>query len=122
MFHETSKFWYCCPNKKACDWEQLLRGCDICEKLDAPKLRSIDDFNTSAAAEGSEGAPVVERLRSVLEELGVENELFNQVLEGMKNNVMEKNGSGNDDASVVDEVLKVLGGKLKNVMKSIAVE
>ena len=56
---------------------------------------------------------MVEWLRSMLEELGVENELFDQVLEGIKNNVMEKTGSGEDDPSVVDEVVKVLGGKLK---------
>ena len=56
---------------------------------------------------------MVERLWSVLEELGVENELFDQVLEGIKNNVMEKTGSGEDDPGVVDEVVKVLGGKLK---------
>ena len=64
----------------------------------------------------------MERLRSVLEELGVENELFDQVLEEIKNNVMEKNGTGDDDAGLVDEVVKVLGGKLKNAMKSIVVE
>ena len=58
----------------------------------------------------------------MLEELGVENELFDQVLDEIKNNVTEKNGSGDDDAGVVDEVVKVLGDKLKNAIKSIAVE
>ena len=147
VFHETAKFWSCCPNKKAYDWEQFqslpacqsgtctdvkdedggsqkefLGGCDIREKTAGPTLRSIDDFNTSAAAGGSEGAPVLERLRSVLGELDVENELFDQVLEGIKKNVIEKTGSGGDDANVVDEVVQVLGGKLKKAMKAIAVE
>ena len=22
-FHETAKFWSCCPNKKACDWDEF---------------------------------------------------------------------------------------------------
>jgi len=148
VFHETAKFWSCCPNKKAYDWEefqslpacqsgtctdvrdeesdkqkQFLGGCDIREKMNGgPKLRSIDDFNASAAAGGSEGAPALERLRNVLEELGVENELFDQVLEGIKKDVIAKTGSAEDDASVVDEVCKDLGGKLKNAMKAIAVE
>lgn len=147
VFHETAKFWSCCPSKKAYDWEefqrlpacqtgtctdvkedelifqkQFLGGCDLREKMSGPKLRSIDDFNTSAAAGGSDGAPVLERLRNVLAELGVENELFDQVLGGIKKDAIKKTGSGEDDADVLDEVVKVLGGKLKNSMKAIAVE
>ena len=147
VFHETAKFWSCCPNKKAFDWEefqslpccqvgtctdvadedtvgqkQFLGGCDIREKMNGPALKSIDDFNASEAAGGSEGAPVIERLRSVLGELGVENELFDQVLEGIKKDVVSKNGSGEDDATTVDESVKVLGSKLKAAMKGIAVE
>ncbi|KAL9179335.1 hypothetical protein ACHAXT_008625 [Thalassiosira profunda] len=145
VFHETAKFWSCCPNKKAYDWEefqslpacqtgtctdvrdeesnqkQFLGGCDIREKMNGPKLRSIDDFNASNAAGGSDGAPVLERLRNVLEELGVENELFDQVLEGIKKDVTAKNGAA-DDAVVTDETAKVLGGKLKAALKNIAVE
>lgn len=149
VFHETAKFWSCCPNKKAYDWEgfqtlpacqkgictdvkeesegnqkEFLGGCDLREKLDGPKLKSIDDFNASAAAGGSEGAPILERLRLVLGEMGVESELFDQVLEGVKKEVREKNGFGvgQDDAQVVDEAVKNLGGKLKNAMKAIAVD
>ena len=146
VFHETAKFWSCCPNKKAYDWDQFqslpacqtgtctevkdeeddqkqfLGGCDIREKISGPKLKSIDDFNASAAAGGSEGAPVLERLRSVLGELGVENELFDQVLQGVKTEETTKNGLQEDDAKVVDEATKNLGLKLKKAMKAIAVE
>jgi hypothetical protein len=148
VFHETAKFWSCCPNKKAFDWEefqslpacqagtctdvkdegsesqkQFLGGCDIREKMNGPKLRSIEDFNASAAAGGSEGAPVLERLRSVLEELGVEHELFDQVLEGIKKDVAHKfSAAEENEALVVDESMKILGGKLKNALKAIAVE
>ena len=146
VFHETAKFWSCCPNKKAYDWDgfqtlpacqqgkctdvkdeesnqkQFLGGCDLREEMNGPKLKSIDDFNASAAAGGSEGAPVLERLRSVLGELGVENELFDQVLEGVKKEEMAKNGLQEGDAKVVDEATKTLGLKLKKAMKAIAVE
>ena len=146
VFHETAKFWSCCPNKKAYDWDsfqclptcqtgkctdvkdeensqkQFLGGCDLREDLAGPKLKSIDDFNASAAAGGSKGAPVLERLRSVLEELGVENELFDQVLEGVKKDEMKKNGLEKDDATVIDKATKTLGQELKNALKAIAVE
>lgn len=146
VFHETAKFWSCCPDKKAYDWEgfqclptcqsgtctdvkeettqkEFLGGCDLREQLNGgPKLKSIDDFNASIAAGGSEGAPVLERLRSVLGELGVENELFDQVFEGVKKEVREKNGVDCEDAKVLDEAAQMLGGKLKSAMKAIAVE
>ncbi|KAL7478041.1 hypothetical protein ACHAW6_003827 [Cyclotella cf. meneghiniana] len=150
VFHETAKFWSCCPDKKAYDWEsfqtlptcqtgictdvreesdaprkEFLGGCDLREQISAgPKLRSIDDFNASVAAGGSESAPVAVRLRSVLKELGVENELFDQVFDGIKKEIREKNvnGTEGDDAKVVDEAVKVLGAMLKSAMKSIAVE
>ena len=147
VFHETAKFWSCCPNKKAYDWEEFqslptcqsgtctdvkednaesqkefLGGCDLREQLTGgPKLRSIDDFNASIAAGGSESAPILERLRSVLEELGVERELFDQVLEGLKKEVRAHDGV-HDDAKIVDESVKILGGKLKDSIKAIAVE
>ena len=63
---------------------------------------------------------MAERLRLVLEELGVEKELFDQVFEGIKAEV-RRNGGG-EDAQVVDEAVKVLGGKLKGALKAIAVE
>jgi len=146
VFHETAKFWSCCPNKKAYDWDgfqtlpscqhgtctdvkgeendqkQFLGGCDLREEMSGPKLKSIDDFNASVAAGGSEGAPVLERLRSVLGELGVENELFDQVLEGVKREEITKNGLQENDAKVIDDATKNLGLKLKNALKAIAVE
>jgi hypothetical protein len=151
VFHETVKFWSCCPNKKAYDWEefrmlpacrsgtctdvkddasvagqkQFLGGCDIRERMSGPKLRSIDNFNASVAAGGSEGAPVLERLRGVLVELGIENELYDQVLDGIKRGVVERDYDSsvrNNDGRVVDEAAKILGGKLKNALKAIAVE
>jgi hypothetical protein len=143
VFHETAKFWSCCPNKKAYDWEdfqlikgcmtgrctevkdneeekQFLGGCDLRDALhgESEPLKSIDDFN-KAQADGSDAAPVLQRLRGVMKEIGVENELFDQVLEGIRNE------AGAGDSTEEDELVAAtseLGKKLKAAMKKIAVD
>jgi len=141
VFHETAKFWSCCPQKKAYDWEDFqaisgcqtgqcthikeedkddskdfLGGCDLREAATGgAKLKSIDDFNVAQASGGSDAAPVLDRLRRVLEEVGVENELFDQVTNGLK----KEYGEGEDELNVVTVEL---GKKLKDAMKAIAVE
>ena len=141
VFHETAKFWSCCPQKKAYDWEtfqeipgcqtgtctdvkedtakQFLGGSDLREANEPTKLKSIDDFNKSQAAGGSEAAPVLERLGSVLEELGIEKELFNQVVEGMKK---ELGTATADEATLLEAVKEKLGGELKKCLKDVAAE
>jgi hypothetical protein len=145
VFHETAKFWSCCPTKKAYDWDdfqnipgcqtgtctnvkdedkydekQFLGGSDMREAAGrATKLKSIDDFNKSEAAGGSEAAPVLDRLRLVMKELGVENELFDQVLNGIQ---QQKGLSDTDSPEALEEVKAELGSKLKAAMKSIAAE
>ena len=137
VFHETAKWWSCCPNKKAYDWEefqaipgccsgvctevkeseqkQFLGGCDLREDAGGgAQLKSIDDFN-KAQESGSDAAPVLERLRHVLAEIDVENELYDQVVEGIK-----KEMEGDD--TPLDAVAAELGKKLKTSMKSIAAE
>jgi len=140
IFHETAKYWSCCPNKKAYDWEEFqgiegcqkgtctevkeveqkefLGGCDLREKNNPPNLKSIDDFN-KAELEGSDAAPVLERLKSVFAEIGVENELFDQVVNGLKTEISDGDDINTDQLKmVVDE----FGIKLKSAMKSMAVE
>lgn len=143
VFHETAKFWSCCPTKKAYDWDdfqnipgcktgicsevkdndgqkQFLGGTDLREKAgDTVKLKSIDDFNKAQAAGGSDAAPVLERLRGVLAELGVEHELYDQVVEGIKKEVASQM---TDEVDNLTAVAQELGGKLKAAMKAIAVE
>lgn len=143
VFHETAKFWSCCPQKKAYDWEdfqnipgcmtgictavketegkQFLGGTDLREQAgDGAPLKSIDDFNKSQAAGGSAAAPVLERLAGVMEELGIEKELFQQVTDGIRN---EKMKSGVIiEAELLDAVKEELGAKLKSAMKSIAAD
>jgi hypothetical protein len=143
VFHETAKFWSCCPNKKAYDWDdfqnipgcqtgicsevkendgqkQFLGGTDLREQAgETVKLKSIDDFNKAQAAGGSDAAPVLERLRGVLADLGVENELFDQVVDGM---TKELGSQMTDEVDSLGMVAKLLGDKLKAFMKTIAVE
>lgn len=141
VFHETAKFWSCCPDKKAYDWEsfqqikgcqfgkcvekrddsdgnekQFLGGCDLREAAGkSQKLKSIDDFNT-AQASGSDAAPVLDRLRNVYAELDIENELFDQVVDGIK----KKHWNEGEESDILAATTKELGEELKKGMKSIA--
>lgn len=146
VFHETAKFWSCCPQKKAYDWEdfqnipgcmtgictavkesaegskQFLGGTDLREQAgEGAQLKSIDDFNKSQAAGGSAAAPVLERLAGVLEELGIEHELFQQVTNGIREEKI-KSGITADEAELLDHVKEELGAKLKAAVKAIAVD
>ena len=98
--------------------KKFLVGCDV----RGPKLQSIDDFNGSAAAGGSVGAPALERYRDALCEMGIENELYDQVLDGIKKDVVEKKKLDIDDGRVLDESVIILGSKMKSALKAIAVE
>jgi hypothetical protein len=140
IFHETAKFWSCCPNKKAYDWNEFesipgclhgtcsevkdeqklfLGGSDLREQVGEAKLKSIDDFNKSEAAGGSEAAPVLDQLRTVMAKVGVENDLYDQVLDGLKR---ELSASASNEAELLEAVSNELGQKLKDAMKAIATE
>uniref|UniRef100_A0A7S3Q7X4 CHORD domain-containing protein n=1 Tax=Chaetoceros debilis TaxID=122233 RepID=A0A7S3Q7X4_9STRA len=146
VFHETAKFWSCCPNKKAYDWEefqlikgcmtgrctdvkdneeekQFLGGCDLRDALhgESEPLKSIDDFN-KAQADGSDAAPVLQRLRGVMKEIGVENELFDQVLDGIRNEAGDGGGGDSTEEDELAAATSELGKKLKAAMKKIAVD
>jgi CHORD len=142
VFHETAKFWSCCANKKAYDWDdfqnipgcqtgicteikeenskQFLGGTDLREKAgEAVKLKSIDDFNKAQAAGGSAAAPVLERLQLVLEEVGVEKELFHQVIDGIK---LELGSATSSEAELFEAVKEEIGKKIKSTLKAVAAE
>ena len=143
VFHETAKYWACCPDKKAYDWEdfQKIPGCqtgkcsetkaeqgqkmflggtDLREQAaEASGLKSIDDFNKAQSAGGAEAAPILERLQKVMAELGVEKELFYQVVEGIKK---ENASAASSDAELLEAVANDLGGKLKSMIKGLAAE
>jgi hypothetical protein len=98
----------------------FLGGTDLREQAsDTAGLKSIDDFNKAQSAGGAEAAPVLERLQRVMAELGVEKELFNQVVEGMR---QEFCPSCANEAEVLTAVANEMGAKLKSMMKTIAAE
>lgn len=145
VFHETVKFWSCCPNQKAYDWNDFesIKGCatgkcsdvkkDQSQKLflggtdlraelhGAAELKSIDDFNKAEAAGGTNAAPILERFQKVLFDLGIEHELYNQVVTGIETDIKKEHGELSD-AQLLDAVAADLGGKLKAAMKKIAVD
>jgi len=142
VFHETAKFWSCCPDKKAYDFDDFekipgccngtctevkeddqklfLGGSDLREQVEAVQLKSIDDFNMAQAAGGADAAPVLERLQKVLEELGIEKELYQQVVEGIRKD--QSTHAAATEAELLDAIKVELGNKLKNSLKAIAAE
>jgi hypothetical protein len=48
--------------------------------------------------------------------------LYDQVLDGIKKDVVEKKKLDIDDGRVLDESVMILGSKMKNALKAIAVE
>jgi hypothetical protein len=61
----------------------------------------------------------LERLQGVMEELGIEKELFNQVIDGYKKEFADK---VSDETQLLQVIAQELGDKLKKSMKSIAVD
>lgn len=140
VFHETAKYWACCPKKKAYDWDEFqqipgcctakctdvkeegqklfLGGSDLRETREESKLKSIDDFN-KAQAQGGEAAPVLDRLKNVMKELNIDVELFDQVVDGMKKDLEPQ---GLNDGELLKAVVDELGANLKKMMKSIAAQ
>jgi CHORD len=142
VFHETVKFWSCCPNRKAYDWNdfEAIPGCQtgICTEVkeqgtrqflggmelraqnsSGDPLRSIDDFNKAQAAGGTTAAPILERLQNVLQEMGIEQELFQQVVDGMRK---ELDVTTISEPELLEAIVANLGIKLKATLKAIAVE
>ena len=135
VFHETVKFWSCCPKKKAYDWEQFqaipgcmvgqctevkeeqkefLGGCDLREQASGTtQLKSIDDFNRTQEG-GPDAVDIINRLKNILAEIGVENELFDQVVGEIEKEVGEH--------TAPNVVAAEMGKKLKEALKSVAAE
>jgi len=99
--------------------KRFLGGTDLREQAEGEKLKSIDDFNKAQSAGGAEAAPVLDRLRNAMFELGIDRELFDQVVDGMKE---EFSGSAASESELLAAVSEELGSKLKAAMKAIAVD
>ena len=83
-----------------------MGGTDLRDQAKTEKLKSIDDFNMAQSAGGAEAAPVLERLRNVLFEVGIDKELFDQVVDGMKK---EYEGSSANESELLAAVSEDLG-------------
>ena len=97
----------------------FLGGTDLREQAsEGQQLKSIDDFNKAQLA-GSDKAPILDRLKNVMLELDIEEELFNQVVDGMKKQYQDSTAT---EADLLAAISQELGLKLKTMMKSIAAE
>jgi hypothetical protein len=144
VFHETAKFWSCCPNKKVYDFDDFqnipgcceaptcteqkenhdqpmfLGGTDLREKnAEAIKLKSIDDFNKAQAAGGSDAAPVLDRLQSVLSELDIDKELYDQVLDLYRNKFQSQSSN---DVELLAAIKLEIGSVIKSALKAVVVD
>lgn len=107
-----------CTDVKEEGQKDFLGGTDLREKNEGPTLKSIDDFN-KAQTDGGEAAPVLDRLQTVMQELGIERELFDQVVNGMKADYQSQNMN---ESEVLTAISTELGAKMKAMMKSIAAD
>ena len=88
------------------DGKLFLGGSDLREQAKVEKLKSIDDFNKAQSAGGAEAAPVLERLRNVMFEMGIDKELFDQVVDGMKKDC---SGLASNESELLSMVSEELG-------------
>lgn len=139
VFHETAKFWACCPDQKCYDWEdfmkvkgcmtgkhsrekpnqQFLGGNDVRAGNDgsAPqKLKSIDEFNQTQGAGGSSAAgeaiAKLYQLRQALDKAGVSGDLFDRAKERVSERL------GGDHLAVKDELTRAFSTCLEGLLNS----
>jgi hypothetical protein len=66
MFHDRVKFWTCCPDRKAYEWDefQQIPGCSIGRHSDVPPAEMFGASPTVAAAAAAE-AKSAQKLKSI---------------------------------------------------------
>lgn len=129
VFHETAKYWSCCPHKKAYDWESFMEimGCATGRHSDIkpggavvlggshvrgqpsvdPSLKKIEDFNNGVEAP-------LELLKRALVGVGCSATDF----EAARSKLKEK--FKNDEAEVVAEFRAEFGFGLHNLIGTTA--
>mmetsp|Transcript_1425 Transcript_1425/g.4839 ORF Transcript_1425/g.4839 Transcript_1425/m.4839 type:complete len:172 (+) Transcript_1425:44-559(+) len=89
VFHETAKYWACCPNSKAYDWEEFMKipGCQRGQHsvVDPKKkfLGGTDVRNANAPKRLDDEVPIdprkkLDKLRAGLTSIGVEEGAFDR--------------------------------------------
>jgi len=130
VFHETKKWWACCPDKVAWDWDsftdipgcctgrhtneaqgkQFLGGADVRKDLEdahsAPRSLSKKAEKTSLDKLGV--------LRRALVDLGVDGAVFDQARDKVKASLEEEHGE-----KVWDEVVKALSVRFGTMLQGI---
>lgn len=58
VFHDTRKWWGCCPDKRAYDWDEFVQipGCQVGQHSTAPRSVEFAKSPTVAAAEAAAAA------------------------------------------------------------------
>jgi len=125
VFHETAKWWSCCPQKKAYDWEtfQAIPGCQTGEHSDVDKTKlTMGGGDLREAAFGPNApkkleteathAEIVEYLKNACVAVGVKGEAFDGARDALcgKHNVKDMDkGMGDVMADLAGALNKALG-------------
>jgi hypothetical protein len=119
VFHETVKFWACCPDKKAYSWDNfmeikgcqtgahtnvkpdqpsVLGGCDVRSGNDGSegqteRLKSIADFNAERNSQqnGNTAGDAIAKMYQIRQALD-KGGISGQLFDNAKEKVLEKNG------------------------------
>jgi len=132
VFHETAKYWSCCPGKKAYDWESFMeiRGCARGKHSDikpggvsvmggqelrgnppgGAKLKSVDEFNRERNGEKSAAPDPIEALKAALVGVGCSAGDFDAAVSALKKKFND------DDAEVKAELATEFGFGLHNLI------
>ncbi|GMI56743.1 hypothetical protein TeGR_g10649 [Tetraparma gracilis] len=145
VFHETAKWWSCCPHKKAYDWEgfQTIPGCEegTCSNVKEAGAAGSGEFMGGCELRGDTGGGAeLQDINSFNSQEGAKKKLagikeafaeswcdldeasWDQMVEGMKG-AIEKEGPGaGGGGSVEERILKKLGAEIKKSMKAVIVE
>jgi len=127
VFHETRKYWACCPDKVAWDWDSFtaIPGCctDAEHSTQDPKTKIMGGTELRAEKMGEAGPQqIVEKtgleklsaLRSALVAVGVDGGVFDRARDASKAALME---TEDDAGKVWDRVCASLGATLAQALK-----
>jgi len=127
VFHETRKYWACCPDKVAWDWDSFtaIPGCctDVEHSTQDPKTKIMGGTELRAEKMGEAGPQqIVEKtgleklsaLRSALVAVGVDGGVFDRARDASKAALME---TEDDGGKAWDRVCASLGATLSAALK-----
>jgi len=141
VFHETAKFWSCCPDKKAYEWEEFqaipgcvkgfcaekeetkdgvegtkagefLGGCDLRERaMGGGEGPKLKKIEDFNSANDESASTKLSKLKSSLVESGIEIELIDQVIEGI---ISGRSSGDNEEENTLNELTNLLKDALKS--------